>query len=97
MMSEIVQVTAEVLDYIPNAMEDSYDDGSFDLYDATELRIVTPMRWAGRRLTIYHDNEISNDSLWRRSGRKILFDITLQNIFSDDLLFSDAVDNLRAP
>src|SRR5947209_8326698 len=72
-MNEHAEVTAVVLTYIPNAMQDHFEDGAFASYDATRLRLVKPENLAGRELSIYHNRPEPANSLWRGTGRRIVF------------------------
>lgn len=65
-------VEAEVARYLPNAMEDLYEDGSFASYDATELKLAGPQHQGGT-LVIYHSTPPAEASPWRHPGTKLKF------------------------
>lgn len=48
-----VQVEAEVVRYIPNALHEDYEDGGWATFDAVEFRIASPPRWRGRKLLVH--------------------------------------------
>lgn len=84
-MSDEVVLTAEIRDYTPNAMRDEFNNGSFQYYDATKLRILSPAALS-RDLTVYHAGPIGTGSLWRGIGKKItahvkISDLNMQVLF----------------
>jgi hypothetical protein len=99
-MTNAVEVMAVLLTYIPSAMQDHFDDGGFTSYDATQLRILAPGQFAGIELTIYHDGEVPRNSLWRKIGDGLKFEIDeddLRDCFMGKItLFGGAVTNLHA-
>jgi len=95
-MTEVIQVRAVVLGYTPNAMDDSFDDGGFAVYDAARIRVKAPDDLAGREVTIYLTGEIPKDSLWRAIGRTIVFNIDKSRLVGGATLFDGAVSGLRA-
>lgn len=95
-MSQLIQATAVVVNYTPNAMHDSFDDGHFEFYDATEIQIVAPKMFSGLEQSIYHTNKVSQDNLLRTIGQRIDFSIDKDDLVSGITLFDGAVSNLRA-
>jgi hypothetical protein len=94
-MKDHITVRAMVLQYTPNAMEDSFDSGDFSSYDASKLRILSPEDMAGKELEIFHDEEVAEDSPWRAIDRRIAFEIARADLSADMTLFSGAVTGLR--
>ncbi|HYO53141.1 hypothetical protein [Archangium sp.] len=95
-MSERIEVKAVILDYTPNAMQDSFDHGGFESYDASKLRILTPEELAGLELNIYHGSETPREGLWRTVGQRIVFEIAKDDLMGGTTLFNGAVTRLRA-
>ncbi|RKZ50320.1 MAG: hypothetical protein DRR16_09475 [Candidatus Parabeggiatoa sp. nov. 3] len=95
-MSELIQIKAIIVNYTTNAMHDSFDDGEFEFYDATEIRIVAPKDFEGQKLSIYHTGKVSENSLWRIINQRIMFDINKNDFVEEMTLFDGAVLNLCA-
>lgn len=89
-----LQITATIVDYIPNAMHDNFDDGSFEFYDATKVRVVAPENLAEQEFSIYHIGEVPEDSLWRIINQRIRFDLNKKEL-GRGIMFDGAVSNLR--
>jgi len=68
-----IMIEAMIESFAEGAMTDHYDSGAFVSYDATGLVIASPAPLAGRRLTIFHDEELPPGSPWREIGRRLRF------------------------
>jgi len=95
-MSQLIQVTAVIVNYTPNAMHDSFNEGYFDFYDATEIQILVPKALSGLERSIYHSNKVPQDKLWRTIGQRIDFNIDKAVLVNEITLFDGAVSNCRA-
>jgi hypothetical protein len=95
-MSEPIEVTAVLLEYTPNAMVDDFEDGGFESFDASRIRVTAPEPWAGSERTLYHSGEVPPESPWRAVGRRVRFAIAKDDLAEEKTLFAGAVANLRA-
>jgi hypothetical protein len=93
-LSQLIQITAIIVNYTPNAMHDSFDDGSFEFYDATKILIVMPKTLFGLEWTIYHTGEVAQDSQRATIGMRIIFTIDKDELVDGMTLFDGAVLNL---
>ncbi len=93
-MGEMVQITATVVGYVRNAMRDEYDNGSFAVFDATELDVASPATF-GKSLKVFHNQSPPEDSLWRRPGSRVTFMIDRMLLEKGYRVFSAAVKGLR--
>ncbi|MDB5064475.1 MAG: hypothetical protein JWM18_909 [Chloroflexi bacterium] len=90
-----VHVIATVRQYIPDAIHDHFDDGSFASYDATQLAVVEPERLRPEALTIHHSEKPTPDSPWRQVGRRLSFTIPRDLLRPDTVLFDGSVQDLH--
>ena len=98
-MDDRIEIIARILEYKSCAMEDTFDDGSFAVYDATELRIRYPLDYKDQLIWIYHTSEVAPDSRWRKQDQSIRFFIEkkiLDRFIAGEstVLFSGAVRDL---
>jgi hypothetical protein len=92
-VSNQVVITAEVVEFKPDAIHDSFDDG-FASYDATTLRITQPEDLRNTELRVAHDAPVAADSPWRDQGASVQFRID-RSLLDADLIFSGAAEDLR--
>jgi hypothetical protein len=90
-----IEVEAVVESFAQGAMTDYYESGGHAAYDATELRIGAPERFAGRRLVIFHDRELPAESPWRTPGSRLRFKMQESLLTGEDVLFAGAVEDLQ--
>ena len=67
----MLQLTAEVRKFIPEAMHDNLGAQGFAVYDATELAVIEPADYQGRTVRIFHQPDLPADSPWRRIGQRL--------------------------
>ena len=90
-----IELTAIVVEYVPNAMHDNFEDGSFAVYDGTVLRIVSPQKYRGK-LVVYHDKPASDKSPWRALGATIQFSLDREVLESKSTqIFVGTVDVVK--
>lgn len=63
-----ITIKAEIIDYYSRAMNIDYDDGSGASYDATMFKIISPEKYAGKEILIYHNVTAPSDSIYRQKG-----------------------------
>lgn len=87
-----VEVRAAVVAYREDAMHDSYDDGGFASFDASDLRVEAPEAWRGRDLTVYHDRPAAEDSVWREPGARLRFWLRGSDLAPGRRVFAGGLD-----
>lgn len=92
--TDIVHVTAIVVDYQPNAMSDTYDDG-FESFDATRFRVLSPPDLTGHEFNVYSTPDSPPDSPWRAVGRNVAFDIARGDLAAGKTLFEGALSGIK--
>jgi len=95
-MTERIPIQAVVRSYTPNAMHDHFDNGQGAIFDSTGLEILAPKEYAGHRLSVYHSNPASKNSLFRKIGQRIRFEIDKQYLAADHQVFTSALEKLSA-
>jgi hypothetical protein len=91
-----VEMTAIVVRYEPDAMQDTFEDGGFASYDATELRILSPEDRRGK-LVVFHSKPADDDSPWKAIGATIGFRLKAELLESKNRqIFTGAVEGLKA-
>ncbi len=90
----MLELTAEVRRFIPQAMHDQLAGGGYAVYDATELVVMDPEGQKGRTLRIYHDHEIPATSPWREVGRRLRLRLPESMLAPGVQVFSGAVQGL---
>ncbi len=89
---QLLSVTAVVMRYEPNALHDTFDDGTVASYDATELRIVRPEKYAGK-FVVYHDEPADAQNPWKAIGATIAFRLNAKYLDAKDTqVFRGAVE-----
>lgn len=83
------------MEYMPDAMNDHFQDGRFALFDAAILAIRRPGD-LDPRMIIYLPQPAAADSLWRRVGSTVVFHIASEMLAPDTAVFEGAVQDLRA-
>ena len=68
-----IEITAIVKGFAPNAVSDSYDDGTFMVFHKSTIEIVKPDELAGQKLEILHDSDIADGDPWRTDGATLCF------------------------
>ena len=83
-----------VRQFIPNAMTDHSGSGRFASYDATEIQVLLPKTLEGRILTIFHEEPIPEESIFRKPAKKLRFFIDKRNLSADRMIFDGALEDL---
>ena len=73
MSNEKSNIQVVIRAFTPNAVSDTYDDGSFASYDVSTIEILAPKRLAGRTLDVLHDVEPAPSSPWRQVDARLCF------------------------
>lgn len=90
-----IVIEAVIEDFAEGAMTDHYESGAFVSYDATGLVIESPEPLAGRRLAVFHDEELPPGSPWREVGNRLRFAIRESQLAGDEVLFTGAAGSLE--
>lgn len=67
--ASMVTAEAAVVQYIPQAMHDLFDDGRCVAFDAVELRLTAPREWQGSNLVVHCTPGNTNSPLCAVGGR----------------------------
>lgn len=94
-MEEWIEIEAVIGAHAFGAMEDHFDDGSFALYDATEIELLAPADHRGRTLTVFHDRPVGEDSPWRRPGTRVRARLFGESLEGGRQVFDGAVRDLE--
>ena len=93
--TNMVSVKIKVVEYIVNAMRDSYEDGREVVFDATRCEVVSSKIDVGKELLIYHDQPSKKTSFWRNIGEVYNISIEKEDLVGAGQLFSGAITNLE--
>src|SRR4030042_4498636 len=75
-------LVTRVCKYLPNNVHCDYDDGTFEWFDTTEIRIFNPNDKIGRLIDIDHDTPPPIESPWRKIGAILRLEVEDQ-IFNE--------------
>lgn len=89
-----IEIEAQVVEYIPNAMTDHFEGNRFAVFDAAVLTVLAPADLVSRRLIIYQPQPAAVNSLWRRCGTRITFHIAPEMLAADTEIFEPAIHEL---
>ncbi|HME54452.1 MAG TPA: hypothetical protein VKM55_19730 [Candidatus Lokiarchaeia archaeon] len=93
-------IVAIVSRYITDNVLTDYDDGSFESFDTTQLRVVEPVEIAGRLINIHHNTPQPTGSPWRSAGTRLRLEFekeTIESLTSGDTdIFSDGARILQS-
>jgi hypothetical protein len=70
-----VELRALVVGYNPSAAFDDYADGTHGRFGATQLEVLSPQRFERRRFSVYHEDEVAQESPWRATGSVLRFSL----------------------
>jgi hypothetical protein len=73
-------VEARVVVYEESILKVENDDGTVEMYDATELEVLAPESLTGKKLFICHRPPADQDSVWRSLGAKVVFELAEEDI-----------------
>ena len=90
-----IEIEAQVLEYIPDAMTDIFKGNRFAAFDAAALMILAPTEMADRRLIIYLPQPTVTPSPWRQAGLRVSFDIAAEMLAPETTIFLSAVHDLH--
>lgn len=90
-----IKIEAQVLEYIPDAMTDTYQDKRFAAFDAAVLAIQAPANMANRQSIIYLPQPTNPNSPWRKTGAKLSFHIAVEMFEPGTIIFGSAVHDLQ--
>jgi hypothetical protein len=94
-MPPLIEIEAQLLEYMPNAMTDHFEDNRFAAFDAAVLAVQRPPDLANPRMIIYLPQPTAGDSPWRRVGSKVIFKIAPEMLATGTVVFAGATHELR--
>ncbi len=68
-----VCVKTRVLGFRVEDLHTEFEDDLGEVYNSTELMILSPLIFKGRVVQVYHSQDQEIDSLWRKIGANIHF------------------------
>lgn len=77
---ESTAVEALIVGYQEDLLQVEQDDGTKQSFDATELEVLYPESLTGKKLFICHSPPADPDSLWRKEGARIVFELTEEDL-----------------
>ena len=87
-------IKAEVTAYENGASLDHFDDGSFEVFDSLQLKILEPKHLVGESLhVLVEPEELPPDSPLRSVGTQCTFELNLSHLDADQL-FWGALENV---
>lgn len=92
-----LKIIAEITNYLQDDLHFDYDDGTFEWFDSTELRIIKPSEFNSKKLYIYHNEPLDKNSIWLRKGLIVELEFKgdkkelLKPLFKE-IIFSDGVE-----
>jgi hypothetical protein len=92
-MPPAIEIQAQIVEYMPDAMNDHYEDGRFALFDAAILAVRRPGD-LDPRMIIYIPQPAAADSPWRRVGSTVVFHIAPEMLAPGTAVFEGAVHDL---
>lgn len=89
-----IEIEAEILEYIPNAMTDHFEGNRFAAFDAVVLQALKPADMASRRLIIYRPTPAAANTPWSELGSRVTFRIAAEMIAPGVTIFEPAIHDL---
>jgi hypothetical protein len=89
-----IELIAKVVRFDQAASVDHYGDGRFARYSATTFEIVSPVHLRMRKLVVYHDAPVPQDSPLRALDKKVRFRIQEANLDPAIQLFTGALEGI---
>ena len=89
-----IEIEAQIVEYMPDAMNDHFKDGRFALFDAAILAIRRP-GGLDPRMIIYVPQPAAADSAWRKVGATVVFHIASEMLAPGTAIFEGAIHDLR--
>lgn len=90
----MLKINGLIQDYVPNASHDTFEDGSFAVYDAVKISVFEPDIMKNQTLTIYLTKEEAKDTNWHHKGNVVNFSIEASLLEGDSILFLGALENV---
>ena len=91
----MIIVEAQILEYIPNVFHDLSKDGGFVAYNGTNIKVLAPEMYEGKKYTILHYDEYSDTSVWKTPESVIKFKIDPGLLPDRDQIFLDAIEIVK--
>ena len=84
-----------IKEYVSNASHDSYEDGSFSVFDAVNVTVLEPEKLKNQVLTILINKEENDNSIWHRKDGVVTFSIDGALLQDDISIYQDALENVQ--
>ena len=81
-MVDIIEIETEVTKFLQNTMHDDFENGEFASYHASILKILSPIDLKNKKITIYHDSDLDQNSPWRKLNQKLKFSVKIISLVS---------------
>lgn len=90
-----IEIEAQLMEDIPNAMTDHFEDGRFAIFDAAVLTVRRPADLANTRMVIYLPQPTAVDSPWHQVGSEVSFYIAPEMLAPGTVIFAAAIHDLQ--
>ena len=84
-----------ITEYVSNASHDNYEDGSFSVFDAVNVKVMEPEKMKNQVLTIFINKEGGQDSIWQRKNCTVTFSIDGALLKDNVSIYKDALENIQ--
>jgi hypothetical protein len=95
MSGDPIEVEAVVDRFDHQAMVDHGPAGAFTAYSATSLRVVSPERFRGRVIRVFHDQAEEIAAVWRATDSRVRCRVEEADLGEAVQLFTGAVTDIR--
>jgi hypothetical protein len=90
-----VEIETRILEFVPDAMTDRFQDNRFSAFDAAVTIVRKPIDMADSRMIIYLPQPTDPKSTWRRVGSTLIFRVAPEMLAPGTLIFEGAIQDLR--
>ena len=74
-----MELLVEVLQYLIDDLHFDYEDGYFEWFDGTKLKIIEPVNYKDEIFYIYHNQPKPIDDIWQNVGAQLKLIIKSEN------------------
>ena len=93
MDSTMIPIQGTISQYVPHAMRDHFDDGSFASFALSEILIAAQVEGVPDKLKIYHDESVEVPACWQGIGKTVAFSIAKEDLKMSKI-FRDALEDV---
>jgi hypothetical protein len=82
------KLKAEIIGFYRDDLHFDYDDGSFEWFDSTTLKIIEPIHLKDKEFYIFHNKGNTLDNIWTQIGKILAIEIDKNFIKSWEDIFN---------